>query len=117
MATSRSTTVGGVSRRIVQLHRGMAGVNALLGGEEARIQVPGGQGRLTAPHRLNQVVVVLIEAPKNEVSELRITKRLPDSGQGVGDRLDLVEVDVRRGVELLCTQGVVDEESTRERRS
>ena len=102
MATSRSTTVGGVGLRIVELHLGTAGVKTVLGGEEARIHVPGRQGRLTTPHRLNQIVVVLIEAPKNEVSELRVTKRLPDSGQGVGDRLDLVEVDVRRGVEPLA---------------
>lgn len=63
---------------------------------------PGGHGRVTTPHRLNQVVVVMVEAPEDEVRELRITKRLPDSGKGVGERLDLVEVDVHGGVELLA---------------
>jgi len=81
-----SVRVGGV-----KLQCGMASVNALLGGEKTRIQVPGGHGRVTTPYRLNQVVVVVAEAPENEVRELRITKRLPNSRQGVGERLDLIK--------------------------
>jgi hypothetical protein len=68
IATWSTTTIGGMGVGVVQLHRGMAGVNALLGGEKARVQVPLGRGRLTTPHRLNQVVVVLVEAPKDRVS-------------------------------------------------
>jgi hypothetical protein len=101
IATRSTTTVGGMGVGVVQLHRGMAGVNTLLGGEEARVQVPLGRGRLTTPHRLNQVVVVLVETPKDKVRELRVPKRLPDSGQGISKRLDLVEVVVRGGVKLL----------------
>jgi hypothetical protein len=104
VATRIGPTVDSVCVGVVKLQCGMASVNALLGGEKTRIQVPGGHGRVTTPYRLNQVVVVVAEAPENEVREIRITKRLPDSRQGVGERLDLIKVDVREGVELLALE-------------
>ena len=51
---------------------------------------------------LHQVVVVLVQAVQNMLRELRGAEGLTDRGQRVGDRLDLVEVVVRRGVPFLA---------------
>jgi hypothetical protein len=102
----------------------MTGVDTLLSGEKARVEVPRGHS-LTTPHRLDQVVVVLVKSMKNEVRELRVAERLPNSGQSVSQGLDLVEVDMRGGVKLFAlmelltkrggTSGGVGGEAVRQR--
>jgi hypothetical protein len=58
-------------------------------------------------HRLDEIVVVAVEAGQNVLRELRITEWLSDGRQPVRERLDLVVVVVRRGVELLALAELV----------
>jgi hypothetical protein len=81
---------------------GTALLDATLGVDQAGVEVPLLYRGVPAVDVLDEVVVVAVEAMKNVLRELLSAKRLPNGRQCVRECLHLVEVVVRRRVELLA---------------
>jgi hypothetical protein len=101
-AATRSAAVGRMNRGVDNYWSSTSRLDALLSVHEAGVKVTRRHGVVAVVHRLNEVVVVAVEADQNILRELRITERLSDGRQRVRERLDLVVVVVHRGVELLA---------------